>query len=66
MSELFVKIAIIASTAGFAPMLSLLPKGFSGTIPFLQQFFPSKNAKWYFRVNFFLIIIIGNPLAELI
>lgn len=44
MSELFVKIAIIASTAGFAAMLSLLPKGFSGTIPFLQQFFPSKNA----------------------
>lgn len=43
MSELFVKIAIIASTAGFAAMLSLLPKGFSGTIPFLQQFFPSKN-----------------------
>ena len=60
MSEIFVKIAIIASTAGFAAMLSLLPKGFSGTISFLQQFFPYRKSQWYFRVNFFLIIIIGT------
>lgn len=40
MSELFVKIAIIASTAGFAAMLSLLPKGFSGTISFLYDTLP--------------------------
>lgn len=48
MSELFVKIAIIASTAGFAAMLSLLPKGFSGTIPFLQQFFSFQECQMVF------------------
>lgn len=60
MFTIIIRLLVVAFTAAFAAMLSYTPKGFKGTIPFLKQFFPGKSKKCYFRVNFFLIIIIGT------
>lgn len=60
MSSILIRILTVAITAAFAAMLSFTPKGFKGTIPFLKKFFPSWTEERCFRVNFFLIIIIGT------
>lgn len=66
MSAILIKLTIIAFTASFGAMLSITPKGFKGTIPFLKQFYPSKKKEWYFRVNFFLLVGIGTFLGYLL
>lgn len=60
MLTIIIRVLVVAFTAAFAAMLSLSPKGFEGTIPFLKQCFPGKNKKYYFRLNFFLIVVIGT------
>ena len=60
MSIIIIRLLVIAFTAAFAAMLSFTPKGFEGTIPFLEQCFPEMSKKCCFRINFFLIIIIGT------
>lgn len=57
---IIIRLLIIAFTAAFAAMLSYSPKGFKGTIPFLKQCFPGMSKECYFRINFFLIVIIGT------
>lgn len=60
MCTIIIRLLVIAFTAAFAAMLSYSPKGFKGTIPFFKQCFPGKSKKYYYRINFFLIVIIGT------
>lgn len=60
MFAIIIRLLLVAFTAAFAAMLSFTPKGFKGTIPFLKQCFPGWSKKCYYRINFFLIIIIGT------
>lgn len=60
MYTIIIRLLVIAFTAAFAAMLSYSPKGFKGTIPFLKQCFPGLSKECYFRINFFLIVVIGT------
>lgn len=44
-------------------MLSLYSDEFRGTIPFLEKLLPNKSNTFYFRLDFFVLPLIGATLA---
>jgi hypothetical protein len=47
-------------------LLSLYSDDFKGTKPFLQKMFPDKSSTFYFRVDFFILPLIGSFLAYIV
>ncbi|MGV0757231.1 hypothetical protein [Empedobacter brevis] len=46
-----------------AHLLSLYSEDFKGTIPFIKKLFPNKTETFYFRLDFFILPLIGALLA---
>ena len=46
-----------------AHLLSLYSEDFKGTIPFIKKLIPNKSETLYFRIDFFILPIIGALLA---
>lgn len=44
-------------------IMSIYSSEFKGAMPFLEKFFPNKQAVFYFRIDFLILPIIGALLA---